>query len=45
MGSSGSGLKMKDWDKALADSDEEELEQADRSGDDSSDEDSGDDDA
>ena len=45
VGSSGSGLKMKDWDKALADSDEEEPERAARSGGDSSDEDSGDEDA
>ena len=39
VGSAGSGLKMKDWDKALADSDEEEQDRAGGSGDGSSDDD------
>ncbi|CAL5220524.1 g2556 [Coccomyxa viridis] len=39
VGSAGSGLKMKDWDKALADSDEEEQDRAGGSEDGSSDED------
>ena len=39
MGSAGSGLKMKDWDKALADSDEEDFEQKEQSDDNSSEED------
>ena len=39
VGSAGSGLKMKDWDKALAESDEEEQDRAGGSEDGSSDED------